>query len=63
MPFLEDGSWIVESDSNPLDKQLWNQAKRIALLDKEYSAHNARIVQRRIYQMMGGRWKRKGSRK
>jgi hypothetical protein len=63
MPFIEDGSWIVESEATPVDKNLWNQAKRIALLDKQYSAHNARIVQRRVYQMMGGSWKPKKSRK
>lgn len=58
MPFVENG-WICESESKPKDMALWNQARRIALLDKQYSAHNARIIARRVYQMMGGSWKPK----
>lgn len=67
MPLVryEDGElgWIEESKAKPTDKRLWARARNLAHMDKEYNAFSARLVTKKIYQMLGGSFapvKRKG---
>lgn len=50
--------WLPESKSVPMDKRLWNAAIRISRMEKPTSAYVAKLVARRIYQMMGGQFAR-----
>lgn len=51
--------YIPESRSVPENNQLWLKAKQIARMDKEYKANTASIIAKRVYQMMGGTFRRK----
>lgn len=51
--------WIAESRAIPMDNQLWSKARQIARMDKEYKPQTAALISKRIYQMMGGNFKRK----
>jgi len=50
--------YLPESRLKPENNQLWLKAKQIARMDKEYKANTASIIAKRIYQMMGGSFKR-----
>lgn len=63
MPFLSDGDWICESKSKPENNNLWNQARKLARMDRDYSPRVALILTRKIYSMMGGTWKAKKGKK
>lgn len=56
----EDNSieWLPESRLTPDNANLWSQAKRIARMDKKQSEFVARVLSKRIYQMMGGTFKK-----
>lgn len=58
MPIVlfEDGEagWIEESKAKPVDRRLWSRARALAHMDKEYNPFTARLVTRKIYQMLGG---------
>lgn len=67
MPLVlfEDGEtgWIEEAKVKPVDSRLWARARALAHMDKEYNAFSARLVTRKIYQMLGGAYapiKKKG---
>jgi len=65
MPIFEseDGEvfWLEESATKPKDMRLWNRAKQVALLDKDYSPYTAKLISRRIYAMLGGSYAPKKS--
>ena len=46
--------WFAESQMKPVNSQLWQRSKGLARLDKTYSPYSARIIAKRIYQMLGG---------
>lgn len=50
--------YLPESRLRPENNQLWLKAKQIARMDKEYKANTAVIIAKRVYQMMGGSFKR-----
>ena len=67
MPFIveETGElgWIEEAKAKPSDARLWQRARTIAHMDKQYNPMTARILTRKIYQMLGGAYapiKKKG---
>lgn len=62
MLFEENGKliYIAESRTLPDNRQLWNKALQIARMDKDYNPTAARIITKRVYQMMGGKFKIKG---
>ena len=67
MPLVkyEDGElgWLEEAKAKPADTRLWARARSLAHMDKEYNAFTARLVTRKIYQMLGGSYapiKKKG---
>lgn len=47
-------SWLCESRLKPSDSKIWNRARIMAHMDKDYNPHTAKIVTRKIYQMLGG---------
>lgn len=51
--------YLPESRLQPEDNKLWLKAKQIARMDREYKANTAAIIAKRVYQMMGGTFKRK----
>ena len=57
MPIIATESrvqWLEESKAKPKDNRLWNKAKQVARLDKDYNPYTAKILSRRIYTMLGG---------
>lgn len=68
MPFIvieETGElgWIEEAKAKPTDNRLWQRARNLAHMDKQYNPMTARILTRKIYQMLGGNYapvKKKG---
>jgi hypothetical protein len=51
--------YVAESRVVPENNQLWIKAKQIARMDKDFKANTAMIIAKRVYQMMGGSFKRK----
>lgn len=51
--------YLAESRAVPENNQLWIKAKQIARMDKDFKANTALIIAKRVYQMMGGVFKRK----
>lgn len=59
MPICDvDGEvvWLEEAQAKPSNNRLWNKAKQVARLDKDYNPYTAKILSRRIYTMLGGQF-------
>jgi len=57
MPIIEENgklTWLEEAQTKVLDKKLWQKARQLARLDKDYNPFVAKIMAKRIYAMLGG---------